>query len=305
MKIQEVWFLKGLPASGKSSFAKQKIEEDRKKGIINKRINKDDLRAMLDNSIYSKEREAFVLATRDMIIEGALEMGYDVIIDDTNFEPKHLERVKKIVENYKKNNKEVRVLLEEKFFDTPLETCIERDSLRENPVGEKVIRTMYNKYLKKENENIIKYNPELPDCIVVDVDGTLAIRGNRSPFDYWKAGEDKLNEPISKLVNMLQNTSDHLITIVMTGRENQCDENGRTVLDITQKWLNSNDIHYDDIFIRENGDHRPDFEVKKELYEEYVKDQYNVLYWIDDRKQVLDKIRELGITVLDVAGHNF
>ena len=32
------------------------------------------------------------------------------------------------------------------FFDISLEECIERDSKRENPIGEKVITETYNKY---------------------------------------------------------------------------------------------------------------------------------------------------------------
>jgi len=32
---------------------------------------------------------------------------------------------------------------------------------------------MYYKYVRKEQEEI-KYNEELPDCIICDIDGTLA-----------------------------------------------------------------------------------------------------------------------------------
>lgn len=305
MKIQEVWFLSGLPASGKSSWAKQKIEEDRKKGIINKRVNKDDLRAMLDNSVHSKERESFVLATRDMIIEGALEMGHDVIVDDTNFHPKHLERIKEIVENYRNLHKEAHVSIEEKFFDTPLAECIRRDRNRENPVGSAVIKDMYNKYLAKENISTIEKDPNKMNCIVVDIDGTLAIRGNRSPYEYWKAHKDELNIPVANLVHDLQQANPKLVTVVVTARENMANEAGWTVSDMTQRWLRDNHVHFDEIHIREFGDKRPDWKVKEDIYNIFIGHHYNVLYWIDDRKQVIDHMRSLGLAVLDVAGHEF
>lgn len=51
--MQKVIVLKGLPASGKSTWAKNLVLKD----STYKRINKDDLRAMLDASKFSKENE--------------------------------------------------------------------------------------------------------------------------------------------------------------------------------------------------------------------------------------------------------
>lgn len=305
MRNQTVYFLKGLPASGKSFYAINKIEEDRHKGIITKRVNKDDLRAMLDNSVHSKEREAFVLTTRDFIVTEAIEQGYDVIVDDTNFAPKHKKRIQEIVNRF--NGRSDRsVGLVEIFIDAPLQGCIERDSKREKPVGRKVIMDMYNRYLRDTEMASIEYDPNLPNCIIVDVDGTLASHENRrSPFEYWEAGEDRVNESVASLVNSLQQSNPNLVILIMTGRENLCDENGYTISDLTQNWLNNNFIPFNDIFIRNNGDHRPDHVVKKEMYENFVEGKYNVLYVIDDRKQVIDMWRSLGLTVLDVAGNEF
>ena len=304
MRNQKVYFLMGLPASGKSSWAKEKIEEDRHNGIITKRVNKDDLRAMMDNSIHSKEREKFVNDIQYTIVTDALLSGYDVIIDNTHLNPVHFDKVQELVQEISNNIKKD-IDLEKKFFDTPVQECIRRDSNRPEYVGKAVIMDMYNKYLAKENTPSVKYNPSLLNCVIVDVDGTLAIRGERNPYEYWKATRDKLNVPVANLLCDIQMQSKDLVTVIMTGRENLCDEDGYTISDLTQRWLIDNHIHYDEIHVRKNGDHRPDFEVKKELYEKLVKDQYNVLYVIDDRKQVIDMWREQGLTVLDVAGHEF
>lgn len=301
MKTQKVYFLKGLPASGKSSWAREKIEEDRMNGIVTKRVNKDDLRAMLDNSNHSKEREWFVNKTQSNIIADALDDGYNVIVDNTNFNPKHREELEMILHHMKHEHPDRKFEVEEKFFDISLSECISRDKKREKPVGEKVIRDMYCRYLLGEKRIMI---PKM-DCIVVDVDGTLAIRGDRSPFDYWKAHEDELNVPVANLVSDLQKSNPKLVTIIATGRENLCDEDGYTVCDLTSRWLMENDIDFDDIYIRKEKDKRPDWQVKEEILREGVLPYYNVLYWIDDRKQVIDHMRDIGLTVLDVAGHEF
>jgi len=190
-----------------------------------------------------------------------------------------------------------------------IEVSLERDSKRENPVGRKVIMDMYNRYLKSTKQEEVQYDPNLPDCIICDIDGTLAIHENRrSPFEYWKAGSDRLNEPVERLLHHIQYSMGieyNIYTIIMTGRENLCDENGHTISDLTQVWLRKYGINFTDIFIRKEGDHRPDWVVKKEMYEEHIKGQYNVVYVIDDRRQVIDMWREQGLTVLDVAGNDF
>ena len=137
-KKQKILFLKGLPASGKSTISKNLVAQPHTNWV---RINKDDLRAMLFNGKYSTGRENFVLKVRDSIIHDAISKNRDIIIDDTNFHPKHYKEIKEITDAHK-------LSLEVRFVDTPLEECIHRDSLRENPVGEHVIRGMYNEYLK-------------------------------------------------------------------------------------------------------------------------------------------------------------
>jgi len=76
--------LKGLPGSGKSTYAKTLLE---KGGWV--RVNKDDLRAMMHNSKHSSKKEVMILRVRDLIVKEALERNLNVVVDDTNFHPKH------------------------------------------------------------------------------------------------------------------------------------------------------------------------------------------------------------------------
>ena len=201
--MRKVTILKGLPASNKSGWAK---EEVLKHPGRTRRINKDDLRAMLDSGKHSKGNEAYVLQLRDHILLTSLDLGKNVIIDDTNFHPKHEERIRELVSDYNEgiygNPQSVNVQVEVKFFDVPPEECIERDLKRPNSVGAKVIWNMYNEYLKPETEKIepLKQDSSLPYIVICDLDGTLALMNGRKPYDYDKCDTDLVNETIRNIL---------------------------------------------------------------------------------------------------------
>lgn len=133
-----VFMTLGLPASGKTTWAIEHIKNN--PGTV--RVNKDTLRLMIFNGQYSKEMEEFVCIVRDIIIDHALGMGYDVVVDDTNFKEDHRKRIKEIADFYG-------ATIEIKHFtDVPLAVCFERNAKRENPVPEEAIQRMYDMYLK-------------------------------------------------------------------------------------------------------------------------------------------------------------
>src|SRR5688572_8568486 len=96
--------LKGLPASGKSTWAKEQVLKG--EGKI-KRVNKDDLRAMIDGGKWSKEREEQILECQNELIKIFLMYGKTVIVDDTNLEWKHYERLERIADSFKGGEIEV------------------------------------------------------------------------------------------------------------------------------------------------------------------------------------------------------
>jgi tRNA uridine 5-carbamoylmethylation protein Kti12 len=147
--MAQVILTRGLPGSGKSTWANRQV--DTKPGRV-KRVNKDDLRAMLDNGRWSRDNERFVLQVRDTIVRAALAGNTDVIVDDTNLSPKHEAHFRRVVaainERYGTDH---RVTIRD-FTDVPLDTCIARDLKRADSVGERVIRGMFNQFLKPPPE---------------------------------------------------------------------------------------------------------------------------------------------------------
>lgn len=278
MSNQKVIVLQGLPASGKSTYARQLVET-----LDWKRINKDDLRAMVDNSKWSEKNEKLIVKLRNDLLLRFLQDGYSVVVDDTNFAKSHIETIQEICAG---ELVECEVL----FFDTPLYECIERDSKRERPVGKKVIIKMYNQYLRaKVESNDFKNQPELPTCVLCDIDGTLAYSPERSVYDYKKVDQDLPNK---KLIEVLKRLN--LPLIILSGRESSCKQE-------TINWLENNGINWTIFAMRTEGDMREDSIVKEELYNAIIKDKFNVLTVFDDRPRVIRMWKKLGLMVCDVS----
>jgi len=282
--MKKIILLKGLPASGKTTWAKKMVSDN--PGMY-KRVNKDDLRAMLDNGKWSKHNEKFIIQLRDQIIINALNSGQHVIVDDTNLNKRH---EKMMITIAKDNN----AIVEVKEFDTDYKECIKRDAKRENSVGEKVIKDMYNKYLKADPEPI-KYNPCLKQCIIVDIDGTLAKMNDRSPYDWGKVGEDSVHKHIKGIVDMYYEDFD---IIIMTGRDGCCENE-------TREWLSQNGIGYTALHIRPEGNNESDVIIKERMYREHIEGKYNVEFVLDDRDCVVEMWRNLGLKCLQVNYGDF
>lgn len=135
----KVIICKGLQGAGKTFWSKQFCIDN--PDYV--RVNRDDLRNMRGKYWLPKD-EDMITDWEQFIIINALWNLKSVIVDATNFNTTFLERLKdRIIAEHPL------VSFEEKFFDTPLEECILRDSKRENPVGETVIRNFHSKYFKK------------------------------------------------------------------------------------------------------------------------------------------------------------
>ena len=268
-------------------------------------VTRDLIREMFNAPGFSKKNEELVLETRDFIVERALFRGWDIIVGDTNFANINWTRMCEIA----KRVGNVRVV--EKFFDVPLRECLKRNPNRRCPVPEEVIKSMYSKYLKNKQVEIRdEYFPKVPktewmlkrdenkkDYIVIDMDGTQAINTTRSYYDNTRGDEDSPFEPIVKLVNKIVK---EYVTIIVSGKTKYCMEKNKDGLEVYT------DVPRDaEVYMREEGDNRKDIVVKREIYEKYLKDRFNVAYILDDRPVVCRMWRDLGIPVLQLDDRNF
>ena len=315
-RLPTVYILCGLPGSAKSTWAKKHVLDN----PGTKRTNKDDLRLMIDAGQWSNGNEQFILGIRDEIIKEAIRQKKDIIVDDTHCHPKHEQHIETLIGN--------RAKIVFMFFDVSPEECITRDMQRPNPVGKKVILGMVNGWREQRASlktkpfevKIIDHtdhsqacpfkasdslasatkDPSLPDCLLIDLDGTVALMGgHRGPYDYDKVHNDIVNEPVAEIVRAMRIAKPELKLFVVSGRDAICKQ-------LTENWLTANNIPYDGIFMRAIGDMRKDTVVKEEIYNENFKGKFNVLFALDDRAVVTSHYRRvLGLTVLQCAEGNF
>lgn len=138
--MAKIILCRGIQGSGKTTWAKQWVLEDPEHRV---RFNNDDIRNML-GKYWVPSREPIVTIMKNSFISGAAIFRMDVVIDNMNLNSKELDYWKDIANTFNYD-------LEIKYFPTPLQECIERDSKRPNPIGEEVIRRTYEKY-----KNILK-----------------------------------------------------------------------------------------------------------------------------------------------------
>ena len=280
-----LFITRGLPASGKSTWAREHLASQPKGSVVI--VCRDDLRLMLHNNVWSKHNEKATKAARDVLIRLNLLEGRDVICADTNLDSgtqEHLQNIAAQVEA------EVEFV---DFTDVPLRVCLDRDSRRENPVGSKVINRLYRQHIAKPydaNED----DGGLPAAIIVDVDGTLAHMTDRSPYDYGRVSEDVVDVDVARLVRLMHGSGTKVL--IVSGRRSDC-------IEVTRQWLVDNDVPFDELWQREPGDDtRHDYLIKEELFRKHIEGRYSVRFVLDDRDQVVNMWREtLGLKVLQVA----
>jgi len=230
----KVIITRGLPGSGKTTWAK-KIMKDSPNSF--KRVNKDELRAMLDDGKFSRDAEKFIVDARDALILAAIRKGKHVIVDDTNLASKHIDRITQLVKG------EAKVEIQD-FTDVTVAVCIERDLSRVASVGSKVIKQMYNQFLMGDVKKV-EYVSGLPDVVICDLDGTLSLMNGRDPYDASTCENDLLNPVVAALLIGKD-------VIFVSGREEK-------FRDKTIQFLKKYQVRGKAIFMRETGDFRKDF----------------------------------------------
>ena len=271
----KVVICKGLPASGKTTAALIWVSEDPDNRVL---VEKDQIRKdsrLFQGGVYDHSRgdESIVIQERDRLISQALSNGKSVISSDTNLVPKHIIQITNIAKKY---NAEIEIV---SFLDVPLKELIERDSKRENNVGEQVIRKMFHQQVGTL-PSFVKWDNNLKPVVLCDIDGTLAhMNGKRGPFEWNKVNVDDLDLAIAHILDGIKQI-DYADVILLSGRDSDCRK-------MTEDWLKHNCIDYDKLLMREKGDMRDDTVVKSELYENYIRNQYNVLCVIDDRPKMV------------------
>lgn len=296
--------LRGVAGCGKSTYAEAQpgnpviVSRDRiRLGIF--ASNDQDYYAVPKEVLKSKED--LVTKIHDVAIAEALRAGKDVIVDNTHVHPRY---IKPIADIGYKAGAEVELVL----IDVPLNVALERNKRRGEMGGrfvpENIVREQYAAL--QQSKNFVLEMPELPEpyfgtpgkpaAFLFDLDGTtFHMNGKRNPYAH-NVDVDDPDETVLDIVMRFQSTG--LLAIAMSGRE-------EITRELSLAALEENGVVPHALFMRSDKDMRKDSVVKAELFDKYVRDNYDVQFVLDDRNQVVDMWRSMGIKTLQVDEGNF
>jgi uncharacterized HAD superfamily protein len=143
---------------------------------------------------------------------------------------------------------------------------------------------------------VLEQDQSLPLSIIVDLDGTLCHMHNRSPFEWHKVGEDYVDEIVAQIVKDYYSLGYEILLV--SGRDGVCRAQ-------TRSWLESNNIPFHALFMREENDNRKDSVIKEEIFFREIFGKWNVKFVLDDRDQIVRTWRNIGLKCLQVAEGNF
>ncbi len=133
--MQTLTVMVGLPASGKSTYAQQLVDENTV--VLSSDLIRKELFGFEENqtgntivfkTLYSRARELF-------------KNGKNVIIDATNVS---IFDRKRVLENFT----DLSIYRQAIVIETSIDKCVERDKARTRTVGKDVIKKYANKYQK-------------------------------------------------------------------------------------------------------------------------------------------------------------
>lgn len=237
----------------------------------------------------------------------SISSGDNIVIDRLNFNKEQRNR-------YLVPAKEAGYFIEIVVFHETYEICLSRclkrknhPTIKDQKSASSALHTFFSKYERVEDieaDVVSRIYPNTPKqlAIWIDVDNTLADSSRREHYlkgpkkDWDGFFSDAVNDPVNEWCKQLIiGMKDNVEILICSARSDKYRK-------ITEQWLGKNNIPYDELIMRRRNDFRRDDIVKEIMLEFEIKPRFNLLFSVDDRKQVIDKIRTHGVTVLDCAG---
>lgn len=311
-KETSVIVMRGLPGSGKSTIANEWMNADEDRAIVSRDLFRESMYGK--QGVLNKNQENAITDMVNHAVSTNIRNGNSVIVDQTSLRRADAREMGFLAMAEDADFATVNV-------DISVDDAIARNNDRAvaggRNVPEEVIRGMHTKFgpLSKQKAielaDIVKNDAaafEPYKCtsgittptILFDMDGTLAKmkteEGARSPYDWDRVDEDDPNEAVINQLRINQAAGNAIV--IMSGRDEASREK-------TEKWLREHDISYDDLLMRPAKDQRKDSHVKREMLSHVEKNYGPVEGIFDDRDQVVDMYRSVGLNVFQVDYGNF
>lgn len=296
--MKEIVILVGPPGSGKSTYCSTVLSS-------HYRISQDDQGKTEHWSNFNK----------------ALSLGKSIVIDRMNFNKEQRDKYLNAALLSSSAPYKTKIVV----FHVPANTCLVRCNKRQDhPTitnsqdASKAIDMFFRKYQRvsdSEADSVIRlgWDGSKDNAIVCDLDGTLCNIDHRMPFLAGKVADSEETQKkdwksfFSNIPNDVLNPwcaqilwkfEDSTKILFCSGRPDDYRAS-------TQQWLINNQLGSHPLLMRRRNDFRKDDIIKEIILEFELKTRYDILFWLDDRRQVVDKIREHGIVVLQCCAGEY
>lgn len=297
-----ITMLVGPPGSGKSTMARDLIENDGDHGAATVRISQDDQGRVGHMELF----------------ERAIAEGQNIIVDRMNYNKDQRNRY---LEPARKAGYNVRIIV----VHTPFQVCMARcnarvghPTIQDEKTASKAINFFFSNYERVEDSEADRVDrlgwvgDKGFSAVICDLDGTLCNIEHRRHFvrptdgtkKNWPAffagiPNDTINEWCKEL--LIQMSASHKIVF--------CSGRGENERMATVEWLEKNKVQsfydplfetetYADLFMRNRQDSRQDSIVKEIILDFEILTRYKPIFMIDDRQQVVDMWRRRGFVCL-------
>lgn len=302
----ELVVLIGMPASGKSTWARADAEQNKGRTMI---VSRDAIRLHMFGVVHDPEIEGRISWIQDSLILTGLWSGLRVVVDNTNLRTGYRNALVKLA-----RESGVPVKYSEIFFSTPITKCIERNAERALGRGRvpdedmarfaKLAAPFYSGKLVPQTFTVgdtvtqpDTQDRELPPAVICDLDGTLCDLNGRDPYDPTTCDQDL---PVRPVLDALEGFFGQGKAIVfVSGREDRFRE--PTMAFLTRHVKFPFELH-----MRTTKDNRPDPVIKREIFEQEIKNKFRVVVVLDDRPRVVRMWRhDLGLCVFQLNDKEF
>ena len=301
----------GPPGCGKNTWVQSEIQKSKHNAVV---VCRDDLRQMIcggniHNYKFNNKNEDLVSSIQDYSIIKSLQNGINVYVADTNLADKtinHLTQLAKDAKAVVEKHNFIDEFMRNRPANEPIELQVERfrrrckdwNLKRDKSVPEDVIDNFFEKYIVPNYSSVKPYVPNTskPKAILVDLDGTLFHMIDRNPYDFDKVHTDVIDPVVKETLSIYKQAGYQII--LASGRDDSC-------VDLTMQALKDNNINYDKLYMRKTGDQRADWIIKEELFFDKIAPHFSVMLALDDRNQVVNRYRAMGIKVFQVQPGNF
>jgi predicted kinase len=145
----------------------------------------------------------------------------------------------------------------------------------------------------------------MTNAVIFDIDGTLAncshrlhhVTAGSKNWDAFFAGakDDLPHREIVDLAQILHAAGKTILLV--SGRPEKIRVD-------TEQWMTEQDVHYERLYMRPDGDHRADTLVKSQILDGILADGYEIDFVVDDRPTVVQVWRERGLVCLQCRDWN-